>query len=75
MLRAFLIVAVLLAAVPAAAAAAPVATTGVATSRGPTSATVLGTVDPQGDATTYHVEYGTTTDYGARTPKTPASSR
>jgi CSLREA domain-containing protein len=32
------------------------------------TAEVFGTVDPNGTDTTYHVEYGTTTDYGSHTP-------
>jgi hypothetical protein len=33
-----------------------------------TSATLHGTVDPNGQATTYHFEYGTSTSYGRRVP-------
>lgn len=47
--------------------APPVATTGAATDLTLTSATVPGTVDPNGAATTYLVEYGTTTAYGLQT--------
>jgi phosphodiesterase/alkaline phosphatase D-like protein len=56
----------LLAASPA-AAKAPTATTGEATSVGATSAVVAGTVDPGGEATSWYVEYGTSTGYGSRT--------
>ncbi len=38
---------------------APVATTGSASSIGQTSATLGGTVNPNGDSTSYHFEYGT----------------
>jgi hypothetical protein len=47
--------------------AAPAVTTGDASSIGQTSATVAGTVDPNGVTTTYHFEYGTTTSYGLTT--------
>jgi len=55
-----------------AAAAAPTAATGPVTAIGPTTATVLRTVNPNGTATTWHVEYGTSTTYGLQT--TPASA-
>jgi Fibronectin type III domain len=51
-----------------ATAAAPSATTGAATSVTSTSATLTGEVNPNGEPTTYHFEYGTTNAYGARTP-------
>ena len=53
--------------VSAAAAIAPTAVTGAATSVGARSAVVGGRVDPGGEATSWFVEYGTTTSYGART--------
>ena len=53
--------------VPLGAAAAPDAVTGQPTSVGATSAVVTGTVDPGGEETSWHVEYGTTTAYGSRT--------
>lgn len=56
----------LVTAVPA-SADAPAATTGPATSIGPRSAIVGGTVHPGGEATSWFVEYGTTTAYGTRT--------
>lgn len=56
-----------LAAAPQAIAKAPTAVTGAATSVGATSATVSGSVDPGGEATSWYVEYGTTTAYGSRT--------
>jgi hypothetical protein len=45
----------------------PVVLTGAAQGVGPTSATAVGTVDPLGRATTWYVEYGTSTSYGSRT--------
>jgi len=55
-----------------AAAAAPTAATGPRHGDRPTTATVSGTVNPNGTATTWHVEYGTSTTYGLQT--TPASA-
>ena len=43
----------------AAAAAAPAATTGPVTSMGATTATVSGSVNPNGSSTSWYVEYGT----------------
>jgi hypothetical protein len=57
-----------------AAVALATATTGPANSITRDSATVTGTVDPNGTATTYHFEYGTTTAYGLRTPEADAGS-
>ena len=51
----------------AAAASAPTAVTGPVTASGPTSATVGGTVNPNGQATTWLVQYGKTTGYGSQT--------
>ena len=48
------------------AQAAPVATTGAAESVTTGSAVVNGTVDPNGEATRYWVEYGTTSTYGVK---------
>jgi RTX calcium-binding nonapeptide repeat (4 copies) len=45
----------------------PLATTGQPTSVGARSAVVSGKVDPGGEATSWYVEYGTTTAYGSRT--------
>jgi hypothetical protein len=53
---------------------APGVTTGGASGVGQTSATVNGTVDPNGQSTTYHFEYGTTTGYGTPTPDANAGS-
>ena len=60
---------------PAAIAAGePAASTGNATAITPTSATLNGTVNPEGQATTYYFEYGTTTGYGSQTAATDAGS-
>ena len=53
---------------------APVAVTGPASSVTPTSATLNGSVDPNGRATTWFFEYGTSTGYGSRTAATSAGS-
>jgi hypothetical protein len=55
-------------------AAAPLAVTGAVTAFGPTSATVSGTVNPGGQATTWYFEYGRTTSYGSRTASANAGS-
>jgi hypothetical protein len=63
--------------VPAAAADAagpPSATTGAASSVTQSSATIGGTVDPQGMATTYRFEYGTSSSYGLQTADVDAGS-
>ena len=57
-----------------AAAAAPVAVTGAATGIAPTSATLGGSVDPEGEATTWYVEYGTGPEYGLTTPPQDAGA-
>jgi hypothetical protein len=61
---------------PAAAAAAgpPTAATGAATSVTQTGAALAGSVDPQGLATTYHFEYGTSSSYGLQTAEADAGS-
>jgi hypothetical protein len=51
----------------AVAAGPPDATTGGASNVAQTTATIAGTVNPQGFATTYHFEYGTSTSYGLQT--------
>ncbi len=62
------VVALLALALPSTAlAAAPAATTGPATVVASTTATVGGSVDPHGQATTWWVEYGTSTSYGSKT--------
>jgi hypothetical protein len=55
-------------------AAAPTATTGPTTAVGSTTASVTGMVDPGGLATTWHVEYGTSTSYGSSTAAKSAGS-
>jgi len=55
-------------------AAAPTATTGPATAIGATTATVTGSVVPGGLATTWYVQYGTSTSYGSQTAKANAGS-
>jgi len=52
----------------ATAATAPAATTAAATAVAASSATLNGTVNPQGEATSWHFEYGTSTHYGTSTP-------
>jgi hemolysin type calcium-binding protein/purple acid phosphatase-like protein len=47
--------------------AAPAVVTGAAGALGPSSASVGGTVDPNGSSTGWWVEYGTSTSYGSRT--------
>jgi hypothetical protein len=53
-------------------AAAPTATTGGATAITPSTATLHGTIDPNGTATNYVFQYGTTKLYGGTTPATGA---
>jgi len=60
--------------VPPAAPQPPAVTTDPASTPGQTSATVNGAVDPNGQATTYHFEYGTDTTYGSSTPNASAGS-
>jgi trimeric autotransporter adhesin len=55
-------------AAPAAAATAPTAITGPVTAIAATTATLSGTVNPNGTATTWQFEYGPTTAYGTKTP-------
>jgi len=59
---------------PPPSAPAPTATTTAATGVGPTAATLSGTVNPDGLATTYQFEYGTSTSYGSVAPASPASA-
>jgi hypothetical protein len=63
---------ILIAPATAAAQGPPVVTTGAA-QPGTTTATLNGTVDPNGMATTYHFEYGTTDKYGLESPTQSAS--
>jgi hypothetical protein len=57
-----------------ATSSAPAVVTGSATSVTVTSATLNGTVDPNGRATTWYFEYGTSTSYGSTTPAKSAGS-
>lgn len=52
---------------------APIVTTEAATSVTETGATLKGQVNPNGYATTYQFEYGTTTSYGTKVPTTAES--
>jgi hypothetical protein len=52
----------------------PTIITGSATGITSSSATLTGTVNPNGQATTYHFDYGRTTAYGARSPDAAAGS-
>src|SRR5437773_6715901 len=54
-------------ALAAPAASAPTAITGPVETLGATTATVTGTVNPNGQATNRYFEYGTTTSYGSKT--------
>jgi hypothetical protein len=49
--------------------APPMVTTDPASEVNETDAALNGKVDPRGAQTTYYFEYGTTTDYGSRTPQ------
>ena len=55
-------------------ASAPTATTGPTTTVGSATATVTGIVDTGGQATTWYVEYGTSTSYGTKTTAKSAGS-
>lgn len=57
-----------------AAASPPAATTGPASNIGQSTATVSGTVNPNGQTTTYYFRYGTTTAYGLQTSPAGAGS-
>src|SRR5437763_7829381 len=60
---------------PAAAAGmAPVVSTGGVKAVTATSATLTGTVNPEGEATTYYFQYGTSTAYGSTTPSPAANA-
>jgi hypothetical protein len=52
----------------------PSATTGGATGISTSGATLNGTVNPNAHATSFHIEYGTTTAYGNSTPTTSVGS-
>jgi len=55
-------------------AGAPVVVTGMASNITNTTATLTGTVNPEGNPTTYHFEYGLTTAYGSNTTTTSAGN-
>ncbi|HEY5708480.1 MAG TPA: 6-bladed beta-propeller, partial [Solirubrobacterales bacterium] len=60
--------------IPASAVAAPpTATTEAATAVSYEQATLKGTVNPEGSATTYYFEYGKTEAYGTKIPVSPES--
>ena len=65
---------VALAVAAAASADVPAATTGPASSIGARSAIVGGSVNPGGESTTWLIEYGTTTAYGARSASRSAGN-
>ena len=74
---AFLIAAAAILAFPLAlaqAASAPTARTASATNVAATSATLRGTVNPNGEQTNYAFDWGTSTSYGQQTPATSAGS-
>ena len=52
----------------------PIVATNAATGVTDTTATLNGSVTPDGLATTYYFQYGTTTSYGTQVPATPASA-
>ena len=52
----------------------PTAVTGSASRVGKTSATLNGSIDPNGQPTSYQFEYGTSTAYGSSTPTASAGS-
>jgi Ca2+-binding RTX toxin-like protein len=53
---------------------APAVITGAVSAVFPRTATLGGLVNPQGSATTYHFEYGTSTAYGSSTPNASAGA-
>ena len=58
----------------AAAASLPTVTTGPVTAVGATTASVSGSVNPNGTSTSWYVEYGTASSYGSKTSSTSAGS-
>jgi fungalysin metallopeptidase (M36)/carboxypeptidase family protein/F5/8 type C domain-containing protein len=52
----------------------PTVTTNAATALSTTGATLNGAINPNGTATSYQFEYGTTTGYGSVAPAAPASA-
>jgi hypothetical protein len=73
-MRAAVLVLALLLPATSAAAGPPSATTGAASAVTQSGATVTGTVDPQGMATTYQFEYGTSSNYGLQTADVDAGA-
>jgi hypothetical protein len=63
-----------LSAAPAFASGKPFVETKPATNIGETTATLNGVVNPNGAATKYYFEYGTTTSYGSKTTEVSAGS-
>lgn len=64
-----------LSALPAAGAAlVPVAVTSSASAIGSSSAVLSGSVDPNGTATNWYIQYGKTTSYGLKTPTLSAGA-
>lgn len=61
-------------ALPATAWGAPAVTAGAATQNGAGGATLPGTVNPNGQATTWYIEYGPTTAYGTASAAASAGS-
>jgi hypothetical protein len=53
---------------------APAVVTNAASAIGTTTATLNGTVNPNGASTTYQFEYGLTTAYGSTSPGSPGSA-
>lgn len=53
---------------------APTVSTSAATNVGPQQATLVGRVNPQGQATTYYFQYGTSTKYASRTASVSAGA-
>src|SRR5258708_38342392 len=58
----------------AAAASGPIVSVGVASGVSTSSATISGTVNPNGQAATWWIEYGTGTSYGSTTSSKSAGS-
>ncbi len=52
----------------------PAASTGSASAIGASGATLSGSVNPNGQATTYHFDYGTSMSYGSQAPAAPDPS-
>jgi hypothetical protein len=74
-IRSALLAGVLACALPASAlAAAPGATTGGSSGLSPDAATVAGSVNPNGEVTTWYFQYSKTKSYGARTTAQDAGS-